>query len=234
MFGKVFGRREQSEAVPPLYRPYKSDHVNKVYNLLFCDNLSLLTERNERDFSFNTVMSESVDRETLERIGNDLDVESRVRVVAFNRLRAMKLSVPTKRLLGVIIETPQPGGLDVLAAFPDGCLRYINFSEKFALLNSPTPSLAEKSAELIRVSQFIVNSIGPWNKVRRPPPRLRVNRTQVGAVDPRLRPELLARPLPELACRRTRVARRQHPSVRAQHRWTNRWFRWRRATSNVV
>ena len=168
---KVFGRREQSEAVPPLYRPYKSDHVNKVYNLLFCDNLSLLTERNERDFSFNTVMSESVDRETLERIGNDLDVESRVRVVAFNRLRAMKLSVPTKRLLGVIIETPQPGGLDVLAAFPDGCLRYINFSEKFALLNSPTPSLAEKSAELIRVSQFIVNSIGPWNKVRRPPPQ---------------------------------------------------------------
>ena len=39
MFGKVFGRREQSETVPPLYRPYKSDHVNKVYNLLFCDNL---------------------------------------------------------------------------------------------------------------------------------------------------------------------------------------------------
>ena len=56
----------------------------------------------------------------LETIAGDTAVESRVRVLAFNRLRAMKRPVPTKQLLGTIIEFPQPDGLDTLAAFVDG------------------------------------------------------------------------------------------------------------------
>ena len=59
-------------------------------------------------------------------IAVDPDIESRVRMLAFNRLRAMGLPTPAKQLLGTIIEFPQRGGLDTLAAFADGRVRYIN------------------------------------------------------------------------------------------------------------
>jgi hypothetical protein len=170
MLGKLFGRGGNPAISGPFHRPYKSATVNRIYNLLYCDNLSLLKEDRETA-PLAAVLSDAAERETLERIGNNLDVESRVRVVAFNRLRAMGKSVPRKRLLGSIVEVPQRLGLDVLAAFPDGSLRYINQSEKLAIFEPPTPpELVEKLEEVLRVSQFIVNRYQPWDKPRRPPP----------------------------------------------------------------
>jgi hypothetical protein len=162
-----------SEQGAPFYRPYRQDGPNFIYNLLFCDNPDLFrTEQSKNSAgAVSVILSDGVDRETLERLGNDLDTESRARVLAFNRLRAMKLSVPQKRLLGTIIEFPQEAGLDVLAAFPDTRLRYINQSEKMIIIEPPPPAaIAEKSEELLRASQLIVNRIGPWDKPRLPPP----------------------------------------------------------------
>jgi hypothetical protein len=170
MFLNLFQQRN-SGTTEPFYRPYKNEGSNHLYNLLFCDNVALLRKgSDEQKHDYDAVLSESTDRERLERIGNDLDVESRVRVVAFNRLRRMNVSVPRKRLLGAIVEVPQQAGLDVLAAFPDGRLRYINHSEKIAIFESTPPELIGKAEELLRVSQFIVNRYGPWNKTRLPPP----------------------------------------------------------------
>jgi hypothetical protein len=82
----------------------------------------------------------------------------------------MKVSVPSKRLLGTIIEFPQSHGLDTLAMFPDGRLRYINHSEKMAIFEFSPPALIDKAEEVLRASQLVVNHIGPWDKPRRPPP----------------------------------------------------------------
>jgi len=83
----------------------------------------------------------------------------------------MMLSVPQRRLLGTIIEYPQEGGLDVLAVFVGGSLRYINQSEKMIVFEPPPPAnIAGKAEELLRVSQLIVNRIGPWDRPRLPPP----------------------------------------------------------------
>jgi hypothetical protein len=171
MFRNPFQKNTISKASEPFYRPYEIEAANNLYNLLFCDNVALLRkDSGEPKQDFEAVLSETTDRERLERIGNDLDVESRVRVLAFNRLRRMNVSVPRKRLLGVIVEVPQRGGLDVLAAFPDGRLRYINHSEKIAIFESTPAALIEKAEELLRASQFVVNRYGPWNKTRLPPP----------------------------------------------------------------
>ena len=76
-------------------------------------------------FPLASVLSDTATHEMLETIAGDTAVESRVRILAFNRLRAMKRPVPARQLLGTIIEFPQHDGLDTLAAFADGRVRYI-------------------------------------------------------------------------------------------------------------
>lgn len=169
MFRNLFGRGDRAGG--PFYRPYRKVEVDKIYNLLFCDDPVLFRGDGLGDGPIAAVLSDTADRETLERIANDLDIESRVRALAFNRLREMKVSVPLRRLLGTIIEVPFPDGLDVLAVFSDGRLRYINQSGKLAIFEDTPPTLREKAEELLRVSQIVVNQIGPWDKPRPPPPK---------------------------------------------------------------
>jgi hypothetical protein len=171
MFANVLAQKRDRAPPRAFYRPYKNPGINQFYNLLFCDNFSLLACGDVLDGPLVEVLSDTPDRDVLERIGNDLDVESRVRALAFRRLQAMKMPVPSGRLLGVIIEWPQESGLDVLAAFPDGRLRYINHAEKLAIFDSASPGLIEQADELLRMSQLIVDRTGPWDRPRLPPPQ---------------------------------------------------------------
>lgn len=170
MFGNWFGRKGAAAGSAPFYRPYRDDAANHIYNLLFCDNVSLFKKDPDGKGDLGLVLSDTVDRDTLDRIGNDLDVESRTRALAFNRLRAMKASVPPKRLLGTIIETPLHSGLDTLAIYPDHRLRYINHTGKMAIFEGVPASLVPGMNEILRASQFVVNRYGPWDKVRKSPP----------------------------------------------------------------
>jgi hypothetical protein len=165
--------QQSRDRAPPyaFYRPYKNAGINQLYNLLFCDNFSLFANGDGLAGPLVEVLSDTPDRYALQRIGNDLDVESRVRALAFRRLQTMRVSVPSGRLLGVIIEWPQIDGLDVLAAFPDGRIRYINRSEKLALFDSTPPDIVDHADELLRVSQHIVDRSGPWGRPRLPPPQ---------------------------------------------------------------
>jgi len=162
-----FGNRPSSG---PFYRPYRQDAINHIYNLLFCDDPALYRNGRQQG-ALAEVLSQTATRETLERIGNDPDVESRVRVLAFNRLRTMNAPVPSRHLLGAIIEVPQDNGLDVLAVFDDKRLRYINQSENVAVFEDTPPHISAKARALLRHSQTAVNRIGPSDQPRRPPPR---------------------------------------------------------------
>jgi hypothetical protein len=170
MFRKLFGQGRKRQGAGTFYQPYNNDAANKIYNLLFCDDPTLFSTGADASGPLGAVLSETTDRESLERVGNDLDAESRVRALAFNRLRAMNLSVPAKRLLGTIIEFPVARSLDTLAVFTDGCLRYINQTGKMAIFEGCPPALAGGVEEILRASQFAVNRYGPWDKPRRPPP----------------------------------------------------------------
>jgi len=171
MFASVL--QQSRDRAPPhaFYRPYKNPGINQLYNLLFCDNFTLFAGGDALAGPLVEVLSDSPGRDELERIGNNLDVESRVRALAFRRLQAMRVSVPSGCLLGVILEWPQENGLDVLAAFPDGRIRYINHTEKLAIVDSTPLDLVEQADELLRVSQHIVDRSGPWDRPRLPPPK---------------------------------------------------------------
>ena len=170
MFGKFFGVGRKDGPSAPFYRPYRDQAADFLYNLLFCDNPDLFRNGKQDASSLATALSGDATREILEEIAIDPAVESRVRMLAFNRLRAMKLPTPAKQLLGTIIEFPQPDGLDTLAAFADGRVRYINQTGHPAIFEGAPPEIVAKANELMRVSQRAVDRHGPSDEPRRPPP----------------------------------------------------------------
>jgi len=170
MLAKLFDWGKRRGPSAPFYRPYREQAADFLYNLLFCDNPELYRNGKQSDGPLGTVLSGAATREALERIAVDPAVESRVRMLAFNRLRAMNVPTPAKQLLGTIIELPQDGGLDTLAAFADGRVRYINQTGHPGLFEGAPPEVLAKANELIRVSQPAVDRHGPSDEPRRPPP----------------------------------------------------------------
>lgn len=162
-----------STTAAELYKPYTESHVNFLYNLLFCDDISLFkAQGTEKSVGiWGTLLAERPDKTVLRNVANDEANEGRVRAVAFNRLRALGETVPPKRLLGVIVEVPLQKGLDVLAAFSEGGVRYLNQSGKVAIFEGQGNPVEGLAKELVTVSQPIVDKIGPWEKKRLPPPK---------------------------------------------------------------
>ena len=164
---------ESRADAPQLYQPYGESHLNFLYNLLFCDDIDLFKSQNNvsGEGLWSTLLAEQPDITTLRAVASDEGNEGRVRALAYNRLRASGDNVPAKKLLGVIIEVPLQEGLDVLAAFADGGVRYLNHSGKVAVFEGQGNPIEALAKELIAVSQPVVNQIGPWDKPRLPPPK---------------------------------------------------------------
>jgi hypothetical protein len=108
--------------------------------------------------------------EDVERIARDESEETRLRILAFNYLRSRNATVPARQVLGVVVEVPLDGGLDTLAVFVDGRMRYINHSEKVAIFEATPPTMEDERKRLMRASVDAVAKIGPWNRPRLPPP----------------------------------------------------------------
>lgn len=169
-FGKASGG---PAAAAGLHSPYAETHVNFMYNLLFCDDLALF--RNSRSTEESNVwtrlLADRPDAAELRAIATDQKNEGRIRALAFNRLRAMGEVVPSKQVLGVIVEVPLANGLDVLAAFSEGGVRYLNQSGKVLVMEGETQPVTGLVSDLIAASQPVVDKIGPWEEQRLPPPR---------------------------------------------------------------
>lgn len=162
----------------PFHRPYKHETNNFLYNLLFCDEPALFRPKPMPSTgSFAVLFSPTPRIEDVQRVANDENEESRLRVLAFNYLRSKKVEVPAKQLLGVIVEVPMEGGLDTLAVFADGRIRYINHSEKLAVFEGTPAGMEDAREKVMQAGAAAVAKIGPWDRRRLPPPapgRLRV------------------------------------------------------------
>ncbi|MBX3586453.1 MAG: hypothetical protein KF796_07400 [Ramlibacter sp.] len=157
-------------ATPP-YDPYKSDAANAIYNLLFCDDPSGFEAKSgERPSAWQLVLaSNPINVSALEALAADPNQEGRVRYLAFQRLRTSGRAVPQKELLGVIVEVPLSGGLDTLAAYSEGGVRYVNQSGKLVVAEG-VPSFQLLVAGLFTAAKPVVAKIGPWKGPRRAPP----------------------------------------------------------------
>ncbi|QGZ39419.1 hypothetical protein IP92_01682 [Pseudoduganella flava] len=147
MFKKLFaalsGRRH---AAPPL--PYRQDELNLVYQLLFCDDPQLVKASGTPASLFGS----APDPRVVQTIGEDPAEESRVRLLAWHWLRAAGQPVASRELLGVVVEVPLDQGLDVLAAYADGSVRYINHTGRVAVFEGAPDDVARQARLLVQTA----------------------------------------------------------------------------------
>src|ERR1700722_14323338 len=95
-------------AAAPPYSPYSNEAINDIYKLLFCDNISSFAPKaSQEPVPWQaTLFSDPPDIPALELLANDSSQEGRTRSLAYGRLRSAGMQVPTKILLGVIVEIP--------------------------------------------------------------------------------------------------------------------------------
>lgn len=158
-------------AAQPPYAPYSSDAANTIYNLIFCDDVPAFAPRagqTPTDWQ-RALGSAPPDLKALRKLSADADAEGRVRYLAYRRLREVGEVVPQKVLLGVIVEMPLAGGLDTLAAYSEGGVRYVNQSGKIVIVEG-VASFQPLVQQLFAASLPVVAKIGPWTEARRSPP----------------------------------------------------------------
>lgn len=161
-------------AVQGLHQPYAQPRLNFLYNLLFCDDAALFKNGESASDGppWNVLLAERTNVAALREIAHNESQEGRVRALAFNRLRSAGEAVAAKTLLGVIIEVSMPDGLDVLAAFSEGGVRYLNRSGGISVFEGEGNPVEDLAQQLVAVSQPVVDRIGPWDQPRLPPPAI--------------------------------------------------------------
>jgi len=167
------GAAAVSAAGAPPYAPYANGAADEIYNLLFCDDPLAFRPKPGKSASAwqEALFSQPVDRSALLALAGEPSQEGRVRYLAYNQLRALGQAVPPKILLGVIVEVPLSGGLDVLAAFSEGGVRYVNQTGKLAVFEG-VAALQAHVQRLFVAAEPVVARIGPWEQPRRPPPKV--------------------------------------------------------------
>jgi len=151
-------------------KPYKDSSTNLVYELLFCDNLDLYKNNSQQPDNYPWDILFSADTAGLEKIIADPEVESRIKILAYNKLLFNGQKADKKELLGVIVEIGLDNGLDVLASFKDGTARYINQTGKMIIWETSDDISNDLTNKLFDDSYKVVVKIGPWDKPRRPSP----------------------------------------------------------------
>jgi hypothetical protein len=177
MFGPLknfFAKAGEKRGSPPTpveaHSPYGRQDLDLIYNVLFCDDPSLYRMTGGQPAPWQILLDDDSHAGAVRAFAVEETQESRVRCLAFNWLRRNHQPVPKGLLLGTIVEVGLAAGLDVIAAFEDGRVRYINHIGKLAVFEATPPDVGAGAKHLIEVSQPVIERIGPWEKPRRPPP----------------------------------------------------------------
>lgn len=150
---------------------YTQESTNRIYNLLFCDNIGLYKNSAAKaGYPWSDLFAEDTDMLKLHGVIDDDNVETRPRILAYKLLTQEGAQINTRELLAVIVEVGLDNGLDVLAAFEDGSARYINQSEKIVVWDAPTDASDVLVDALFDAGAAAVNQIGAWKEARRPAP----------------------------------------------------------------
>jgi hypothetical protein len=168
------GGEEPPPEPPPteVTGPYAQSEINFIYQLLFCDQPELFhPQPSQPPAPWQEVLfSSQPDMAAVRALAENRNEGARVRVLAYSWLRQNGQDVPKQELLGAIIEVPLDEGLDVLAAYVDGTVRYINQTGKLTIFEPSAGDVATQANRLLAASQTAIGRIGPWDKPRLPPP----------------------------------------------------------------
>lgn len=116
-------------------KPYKNTGLNAIYNMLFCDD-PLNFGNTDKQFEHKAqslILSNSTKLEDLRNLLLDVNLDIRYQLLIYNKLIQLGEIPILHELLGIVIELGLDSGLDVLAAYKNGAVRYINQFEKLIL-----------------------------------------------------------------------------------------------------
>jgi len=120
----------------PSDAPYRTAELNSVHRMLFADEAG-------------TLFGEAPDANVVQAIAQDAAEESRVRLLAAHWLRTNGHVPATPQLLGVVVEVPLEEGMDTLAAYADGRVRYINHTNRVAVFEGAPAEMAGQAQVLV-------------------------------------------------------------------------------------
>jgi hypothetical protein len=155
----------------PLPAPYKNQAVSFAYNLLFCDTPALFLQNKALAPTvplYRVLHAKDADAVNVRKIAGDERSDSCTRMLAFDWLRAHKLAVPPKVLLGVVAELGSARGPDAVAVYVDGNIRFISEDEKLASFDRKTPKIGAKAQELLSRAKGLLPHLDPWKEPRVP------------------------------------------------------------------
>lgn len=151
--------------------PYQNPALNKIYNLLFCDNIELFQfDGSEKIYPWNILLAAQPDITALQSITTDVNLETRAKIIAHKRLRELKVPAGEKELLAVILEVGLEKGLDTLAVFRDGTARLIHHSETMLVWDTRTPISNQLVGQLFTDSLTLLKSLDLYKAKRKPRP----------------------------------------------------------------
>lgn len=152
-------------------QPYKTESANFIYELLFCDDVDLWRRSGKATgYPYDELLAEKPDTAKLLALLDDKSLEGRQKMLACNVLRASGVKISKRVLYGIIIEVALPEGLEVVAVFSDGSMRYINYTGKMAFWESHTSESEDLKTSIFTAATKVVDATGPWKKARRPCP----------------------------------------------------------------
>jgi hypothetical protein len=165
-------RRKAGEAAA-FYRPYADDTANRLYNLLFCDNAGLLREHGTAVAGPLRVLTAA--RPSAASLRSIIDAggaDSRMRALAAQRLlQGGGRDTGPVRCFGTILEVPLTGGLEVLAAYADGAVRYLDHSGRATVYDRGPSQVRTLAARAVSLAAARAAQLPPWTRPRLPPPR---------------------------------------------------------------
>lgn len=152
--------------------PYNNESLNRIYELLFCDDASLFRpdEAQLLQYPYNRIFAEHADVDDLQAVTIDESIEARLRILAARKLKSMGQRPADSSLMAVIVEVGLEGGLDVVAAFCDGTARYINHAEKIVFWDAASAESMRFTNAMLEAGEAVVKQIGPWKEARPPHP----------------------------------------------------------------
>jgi len=154
------------------FTPYVDAACNRRYNMLFCDKLDVFRDefRAQQMGAWSALLSKRPYPAALRAIADDHEHASRLRLLAYHRLREMRQPIARKQLLGVVVEVGSDAGLDVLAAYRDGRVQRIDNRETMRAFEPVQQSFESFIETLLSAAQVAVDRIGPWLRPRVAPP----------------------------------------------------------------
>jgi hypothetical protein len=147
--------------------------LNFLYEMLFCDELSFFARVLEdiNVYPWQVLFNPSATQWELYDVVDMAANETRIKLLAYNRLQQGNHPILKQELLGVIIEVGLENGLDVLASYQDGTARYLHHSGKIIMWETANDQSRALTEHLFAESEKVVKQIGIWPHGRLNPPK---------------------------------------------------------------